>query len=89
MEYEKIKDWLDKLVDNHKELKSLEDYNNQICLAAVAYFIQIYSGIQMIADVMGFVLNEEERECTGYPYEYSFYYRGIKFLQINKEKLNA
>ena len=85
MKYEKIKEWLDKLVDNNVEAKQLEEFNNQISTIFADDYIHIYKGIQIIADVMGIELKERKRECKVFPYEYFFEYRGIEFVQIRKE----
>jgi hypothetical protein len=87
MEYEKIKEWLDKLVRNLKEAQELENFNSQIMCCCPCTTIQIYKGIDIIADVMGIELNVEKGWHDEYPFRYSFVYDGIVFSQIGKERL--
>lgn len=86
MEYEKVKEWLDKLIKNLKEAQENEHFNNQIIAIGPGEKIQIFRGIEIIADVMGVEL-KETRICSIYPFEYSFVYGGVEFHQLSGERL--
>lgn len=93
MEYEKVKQWLDALIENMEQTQSLRDFNNQLktCTESRRY-IQLFKGIEIAADVMGLPLMEEEVAKTttyaNYPrYRYSFVYNNTTFSQIEKERL--
>lgn len=84
MEYEQVKEWLDKLVDNINQQFTLQNFNNQIRTYTPDKYIFIHEGIDIIADVIGVELSENVTEGT---YRYSLIYRGIEFLQTEKERL--
>ena len=86
MEYEEIKEWLDKLVINLKEAQELEYFNEQINTCVMNRQVQIYKGIDIIADVMGIELNIEEDMGCVYPFSYSFMHDGVIFFQLAEER---
>lgn len=70
--------------------KSSGDYENEImvCGFSTSFFgLQIYSGIKLIADILGKKLEKENREDTEIKYEYSFLYKGVKVYEISNEEL--
>lgn len=87
MEYEKIRDWLDKLAELQKEQQQLSFFNSQIATTCGLDDIQIHRGIEIVADVMGLSLTETFRKGYEYPYKYSFSYEGVLFIQISTERL--
>lgn len=87
MEKEKIVEWMDKLVENHNERKALNSFSEGIKTADTIGYIQIYQGIDILADAAGEELKEKEDEALRYPYEYFFTYKGVEFTQLEKERL--
>jgi len=74
------KDWLNALVENMEQRKSLENMNSQIYTVSTPEHIQIYTGIEILADV----LNEElisddwnEKYIVKY-----FFFRNVKVMQL-------
>lgn len=88
MEYEKMKEWLDRLVANAKEALELSSFGNDVIVTTVhSRNIQIFQGIEIIADTMGIQLEEKERGDDEYPYKYGFQYQGVCIFQITEERL--
>lgn len=88
MEFEKIKAWLDEIVDIVRRERDVECFSNNISLCnAYKYYTQFYQGIDIVADVMGLDLYESQRDDEKYRYEYSFTYKGVYFTQIEEERL--
>lgn len=88
MEFEKIKAWLDEIVDIVRREIDVECFSNNISLCnAYKYYTQFYQGIDIVADVMGLDLYESQRDDEKYRYEYSFTYKGVYFTQIEEERL--
>lgn len=85
MEYTKIKEWMDKLVDNINGRKVLKDFNNRI-MTAQSDDVLVYEGIDIMASVVGKVLKEEKVDCTAMQYRYSFEYRGINFETFERQR---
>lgn len=85
MEYANMKEWLDKLIQNQEERKSLVFFNNRIRTYHVDEEIAINNHIDEVADAMEIELTEEERK-DGY-YQYSFKYRDYVFYQITRVRL--
>lgn len=75
-----IRDWLNSVVDNHEQGKVLAELNTQIKAVPPVNFIQIYSGIEIMADVLGEELGEDEWDDEYR--ERFFYYRGVKIMQL-------
>ena len=70
--------------------KSSGDYENEImvCGFSTSFFgLQIYSGIKLIADILGKKLEKENRKDPVIKYEYSFLYKGVKVFEISNELL--
>lgn len=89
MEYEKIKEWLDLLVEDLKRDKEHADFNSQIfCSRGYDNNIPI-CGIGKIADIMKLSLNEEKEHGSefGFNYRYSFEYAGVTFVGYECERL--
>lgn len=88
MEYAEVKEWLDRLVQNYNELKELKEFNTSVSICTASY-VQIFKGIDIIADIMGFHLSEKDYETSEFRYEYSFMYEGIKFLELCEERMSV
>lgn len=70
--------------------KSSGDFENEImvCGFSTSFFgLHIYSGIKLIADILGKKLEKENRKDTEIKYEYSFLYKGVKVYGISNEDL--
>lgn len=89
MEFETAKEWLDALVDNLEQIKSLDNFNNQIQTTGTLENIHIYSGIEVLSDLMGIKLKARKLSDYKYPYRYYFVYRGIEIFQLSKERIGA
>ncbi len=90
MDYEAIKDKLDNLV----EAKNIYDANmrisNDICVCSqFETGIQLFHGIEELADIMGCELKEEINQCSSFPYKYQFMYRNVPFFQISEKRLQG
>lgn len=80
MEYQDVKDWLDRLIFVRAAEKSYEKLNSSIqAILVTRPEIHIYKGIEIIADVMGVELDSEEKDGNTW---YSFVYAGVRFFQI-------
>lgn len=91
MEFETVKEWLDKLVDSYNELKNLKYCSTQIEMCGIMNHIHIYKGIEIIAEAMGIQL---EMICDDdikykYPYKYYFIYRRYEILQLCEKPLEG
>lgn len=87
MEYPEIKEWLDKLVDNNQQRNELVTFSNQIRTLHPDEYIFIFTGIELIAEAMGIKLTESVDKNRKFIYTYSFYYRGMRFIQFGNERL--
>lgn len=88
MEYEKIKAWLDALIENMEQAQCLRDFNNQLrTINTKERHIQLFKGIEIAADVMGIPLNEKKVELEYGRYRYSFVYNNTTFTQLTDERL--
>lgn len=84
---EDVKEWVDALIDNMEERKNLTSFNTQIQAAGVTGDIQIYKGIDVLADLFGVALEEEIYKGMEYPYCCYFFYRNIKIFQLSRERM--
>lgn len=80
-----IRDWANALIFHMKHRRTLDKLNSQIETITTPDYIQIYSGIEILADVLGCELLEGERydEYT----EYYFFYQDVRFLKLSRDKL--
>lgn len=88
MEFEKVKQWLDDLVDTYKRMNELSTYNEVISTCIYRESIQLFRCIDIVADIMGIKLEEKYTADREYPFEYSFEYRGCKFNQLSQSRLS-
>lgn len=90
MEYEEMKEWLDKLVENERERGKLEFFNSEISTTGAMGTISFMHGIETVADVMGLelhkkALNEDYHHGVAYDFEYG----GIRFVQFDDSEVEA
>ena len=81
-DFEDVINWLNalkKLVEDEKNLSVLVPDEIEICKRYGLSDIQIYSGIEVIADVIGMKLDIRDYSHDGY--EKSFMFNGIKVFQ--------
>lgn len=88
---EKILEWLDIMVYCIRKI-----YGNRCLELATGKVrevtlteekMQIYSGIEILADAIGAKLVEEITTNTKNPFRYYFIYRGVEFYMVNDERL--
>lgn len=80
-----VRDWTNALISSMEHRRSLDRLNSQIETILTPDYIQIYSGIEILADVLGCELLEKKREDEYN--EYYFFYRDVKFLKLSEERL--
>lgn len=63
------------------------EYENEISPCVVGDYekLHVYRGIEKIAEAVCTPLLVEKRRDNEYPYEFYFYYRGVRIFQIEKE----
>lgn len=80
------RDWLKALITKMEERKALDIFNSQVkTINTDDHHIQLYSGIEILADLLGLEILEGGR--TENYYAYYFEYGGVKFLQLFKERM--
>lgn len=82
MEYQEIKDWLDRLILLNGAAKGYEDLTTSIQAIMSRVGIQLYKGIEIVADVMGLQLDSRKRSDG--EIEYFFIYSGVEFFQLGR-----
>ena len=91
MEYEVVKKWLDELVKANRDANKENALTSSIrAVAAVDTTVMVFSGIDIVADVMGLELKEEP--ITGdsdFRYLYTFRYDGMRFVQYSRRRLTG
>lgn len=94
MEYEQIKERLDKLVANMKEREDLSNFSPSIEINCSDNYILFTKGIEIVANEMSLelkerYLTEEQIPNITHRYEYSFVYNGVEFCQLCKERIGS
>ena len=89
MEYAEVKEWLDRLVHNYNEHHELSKLNESVSVCTTSYGIQLFKGIDIIADVMGFCITEKDEETSQFRYNYSFMYEGVEFFELHEERMSV
>lgn len=86
MGYQEIKDYLDGLIHARDEARSKEAFNSNIRAILVTFRkdIQMFEGIEIVANVMGLQLDSEQRKDG--ETEFSFVYAGTKFFQLGSSE---
>lgn len=84
MEYEDVKAWLDWQMKNAEERRKNEAFNSDICMTSTPDYIQMYKGIDIVADILGADL--KERRLKEY-YCYYFFYNGVEVTQLSDRRL--
>ena len=85
MEYEKIKEWLDLLVEDFKRTNEHADFNSQIYTCHSRDAVHMGGGIEIVANVMGLELQREDDPYEGYSHESYFIYEGVKFFHWHRK----
>ena len=91
MEYEVVKQWLDELVKANREANKENVLTSSIrAVAAVDTSVLVFSGIDIVADVMGLELQEELiTHDSDFRYSYTFKYDGMRFVQYSSRRLTG
>lgn len=89
MDKEELKRWLNKLSKTVKQLSSTKDFDEHIQLCPQMErgsnnipYIQLYSGIQIIAETFKLVVDTKEDEDS---VTRSFMWNGVMFLQYDRK----
>ena len=83
MEKEKIKEWLDAVVDLDRKRRRLASLCSGIQLCSSREDTQLHTGIEKIAEAMGLELQHCVEEDREYPHRYKTVYRGVEFVQVS------
>lgn len=83
MEKEKIKEWLDAVVDIDRKRRGLASPGSGIQLCWSREGTQLHTGIEKIAEAMGLELQHRVEEDREYPHIYKTVYRGVEFVQVS------
>lgn len=86
MGFDEIKEWLDRKIAIKKEDIASDELCSNISTVGTSEYIQMYQGIEIVADVMGLPLNVAEFAGDTV---YSFVYDGVKFIQFNRSDSKA
>lgn len=89
MEYAEVKEWLDRLVQNYNELHELSELSTSVEICTGSNGVQLFKGIDIVADVMGFSLTEKDEETSQFRYRYSFMYEGVEFFELFEERMSV
>ena len=84
MEYTDVKEWLDWQIKDAEERRKNEPLNSDICAISTPDEIQMYKGIDIVADILGAEL--KERRLKEY-YCYYFFYNDVEVLQLSDRRL--
>lgn len=89
---EQIKDLFLQIHNSQKEIleKSMEIKElteKSIMFAGIYHDVQIYSGIEELAKIIGVEVYLRTLDDKDYPAEQYFYYDGIKYLQLVRRDL--
>jgi len=90
MNFEDLKEWMNLQVSLFKSAGAARCFNDQI-VACCPYGrgIHIYCGLDIIADVLGLELKEKKTGDPQFEYEYTVFYDGVRFYQIEEERLEG
>lgn len=80
-----VRGYLNALISATRQRKLLDQFDSRIKLVSTPDYIQMYTGIEILAEVLGAELFEEERDDEYY--KYCFLYKDVEFLQLSKERL--
>lgn len=81
-------------LDNLVEAKNMFDANirisSDICVCSqFETGIQLFEGIEKLAEIMGCEIKEEINQCSSFPYKYQFVYRNVPFFQISEKRFKG
>lgn len=86
-EFVKIKEWLDWHIADLKAREEHRCFNSCICACSQPDHIQIFEGIDQVAEMLGVELAVRNLD-SGYR-EYLFGYGGVTIIQLDKINDNA
>lgn len=84
MEYEKIKEWLDTVVEDFERTNKHAYFNDQINTCHSRDAVHMGSGIEIVADVMGLKLCRVNDPFEGFSHESYFTYKNVRFFQWHR-----
>ena len=89
MDYAEVKDYLDGIVKDYRNVIRPRCLTNHIrATVSIDADVLMNEGLETVADIMGLEIEEEERKMSsGLVYQYSFLYDGVKFVGYEKERL--
>lgn len=88
MEFTDLKEWMDFQAKFYKDAKMSSSFNSQISVCNMyGGGVQMYRGIEIIADMLGLEMKEEVYEDPEYPYTYIVFYDDVPFYQLEEERL--
>ncbi len=84
---QEVMEWLDSIIENMKEQKALSKFNNQIMICGAKDYIQMFKGIEIVADELGIELQSKPHAGRIPPYaqkvKLSFDYKGYEVFQFS------
>ena len=95
MDRESVKSKLDNLVESAKLYRSNQEISDDISMCSLFGSLheqggmQVYRGIEAIAQLMGLEIKEGKFDMGEYPYMYSFEYRDILFYQLSEKRFSG
>ena len=75
------RDWVKALITSENNRKTLDKLNNQIQTVPTSDYIQMFCGIEMLADLLGAELHKMQSEDELFSYIY-FDFKGKQFFQF-------
>lgn len=88
MEFADVKNFLDWHVINISKMTCMRHLNSNIRIMPPNIYFQFDEGIEIVADIMGLHLIEDQKKNEEY-FVYYFVYEGVNFIQLSKERLGA
>lgn len=87
MGFAEVKEWIDKVIDNRNDAKSLEQFSSQVELNFVLFNCEeiiVHKGVDIIAATIGEGLFTENIKDSRFDFKAYFNYRGYRFVQYCK-----
>lgn len=86
MEFADVKNFLDWHVINLSKRTCMRHLDSNIRIVSPDRYFQFNEGIEIVADIMGLHLIEDDKKNGDY-FVYYFVYEGVKFMQLSEERL--
>ena len=86
MEFVDVKNFLDWHVINLSKRTCMRHLDSSIRIMPPNRYFQFDGGIEIVADIMGLPLIEDDMKNGNY-FVYYFVYEGIRFVQLSEERL--